>query len=224
MISIVMPVYNEEAIIADNLDRLSRMKGEFEIIVVDGGSTDCTVEIASRSARVVVSEKGRGVQMNKGASAATGDILLFHHADTILPESAIDDIHAALADSEVAGGTFSKRYDSKHLLLRYAKYYNFTNLHIFGVIAGDQGVFVRRDTFDRIGGFPDIPIMEEFSFTDRLRKNGKIVFLKSTAIVSSRRFEKRGVLRVYLTMLRCVLMHKTGVPQEKIAAFYADVR
>lgn len=224
MISIVMPVYNEEAIIAESLGRLARLKGDFEVIVVDGGSTDRTAEIAASAAKVLRGAKGRGNQMNLGAANAAGDTLLFLHADTMLPDTAIGDIEKALADREVAGGTFSKRYDSNHPLLRPARYYTYTNFHIFGLISGDQGIFVRRDAFNQVGGFPDAPIMEEFDLVRKLRSVGRLVFLPAEVVVSSRRFQKLGVARVYLTMLRCVILYRLGVSPERIAAVYKDVR
>jgi rSAM/selenodomain-associated transferase 2 len=224
MISLVMPVYNEEAIIAESLGRLAKLTGDHEVIVVDSGSSDRTAEIAETAARTIKSTKGRGIQMNTGATAAAGDILLFLHSYTILPDNAIGDITKALENPTVIGGTLSKRYDSNHFLLKPARYYTYTNFYIFGLISGDQGIFVRHGAFNLAGGFPDVPLMEEFGLVKRLRKIGPLVFLPAEAIVSSRRFAKKGVARTYLSMLRCVTLYKLGVPPEKIAAAYRDVR
>lgn len=219
-----MPVFNEAAIIEESLDRVLRLTGDFEVVVVDGGSSDRTVELAAGRARVIQCAKGRGTQMNAGAEATRGDVLLFLHADTILPDTAVRDIELAMNDQNVVGGAFSKRYDSDHFLLRPARYYTWTNFHIFGLISGDQGIFVRRDAFLRVGGFPDTPLMEEFELTRKLRRLGRLNFIASEAIVSSRRFIKNGVARTYLRMLRCIVLYRLGTPPEKIAGIYKDIR
>ncbi len=224
MVSIIIPTLNEEEIIGEALARLSRMKGECEIIVADGGSVDKTVEIASAFAGTISSPKGRGIQMNEGARAASGNTLLFLHADTIIPEDAISEICESLQDCNIVGGTFRRCYDNRNLLLRPAGFYTYTNFHLFGIIAGDQGIFVRKNVFDEIGGFPDIPLMEEVEFTRNLKKRGRIIFLNSVAIVSARRFVEKGVVKTYLTMLLCMILYRLGMSADRIKKLYDDVR
>jgi GT2 family glycosyltransferase len=162
--------------------------------------------------------------MNAGASVASGDILLFLHADTILTMNAINEINDALKDEKTVGGTFRRKYDVRHPLLRLAGLYTYTNFYLFGIIAGDQGIFVRKNVFETIGGFPEIPMMEEVQFTRNLKRQGKIIFLKSVAVVSARRFMKKGVIRTYLTMLLCILSYRAGMSAERIKKMYVDVR
>lgn len=224
MISIVIPVLNEELIIGDALKRLQCMSGEYEIIVVDGGSSDGTAEVANSYVKTISSTKGRGIQMNTGAREAIGDVLLFLHADTIVKQDAIDEISRVMSEQNVVGGTFKRKYDVCHPLLKLAAFYTYTNFYLFGIIAGDQGIFVRKDIFNKIGGFPEIQLMEEVQFTKNLKKCGKIAFLNSEAIVSARRFMKKGIVRTYLTMLFCIISYRFGMPPEKIKDLYVDVR
>src|SRR5262245_59561899 len=166
---------------------LSRLRGEFEVIVCDGGSVDETVEIAREcELRVITAPRGRGRQMNAGARAAKGDALLFLHADTRLPEDALPLIAEALGDVKVCGGNFNlvfdgKTWESRALTLIYPF------LRLGGMCYGDSAIFIRREAFERLGGYGDYPVFEDCDLYRRIRRIGKFVRLPKRATTSSRR-------------------------------------
>lgn len=223
ILSVILPTLNEEGAIETTIRQVAGSH-EVEVIVSDGGSTDRTVEIAQRYARVVSSMCGRGCQMNSGAKGASGDILLFLHADTLLPEGWADKINAVMADERVAGGAFSLSIDSdklSHKIIAAAA--NIRTL-MTNIPYGDQGIFVRRSVFDKIGGFREIPIMEDVDFIRRLKNTGKVLILKDKVKTSARRWEKEGA--VYTTLRNWLLMslYCMGVQPEKLYWFYKAIR
>jgi glycosyltransferase involved in cell wall biosynthesis len=161
MISIIIPTLNEKAIIGSTLKRCLNQEGIFEIILTDGGSSDGTLDVVGRfpEVNVVHSPRGRGRQMNEGAKAARGDIFLFLHADTCLPPRALKMIGKVLVDSSVVAGSFSLSFDQAHFFLRLYSLFSMINHILFTY--GDQGLFLRATTFVRIGGFNDVPMMED---------------------------------------------------------------
>lgn len=192
-ISIIIPTFNEAATIGELATSLSRLRGIAEILLADGGSLDDTVRLARRSGlRVIEAPRGRGPQMNAAAKSATGDILLFLHADTRLPKNAAALIEAALADARVCGGNFSLRFDGAtreaRLLTRL-----YPLLRLGGMCYGDSAIFVRRQVFERLGGYRDYPIFEDCDLYRRLKRAGRFVRLEACATTSSRRFEGRFV-------------------------------
>ena len=223
MISVIIPVLNEAEILDQSLSRLTPQLEGHELIVVDGGSTDETPLIAKRHGQVISSERGRARQSNAGASAATGDILLFLHADVWLDSGAIKGVEAALAAGYV-GGAFKQRIEGEHPLYRLierAANFRAKRLRIF---YGDSGIFIRRIHFDRIGGFPDIPIMEEVGFSRKLRRHGKVTLVEPKIHISARRWQKNGILRTTLTNWLITLLYLLRVPPNRLAKLYRHIR
>jgi rSAM/selenodomain-associated transferase 2 len=222
--SVIVPVLDEEKTIAATLQSLARF-APFEIIVVDGGSTDRTAEICQQfDVKVMVSARGRARQMNSGAKAASGDILLFLHADTTLPNSAFDDIRLALGDSRCVGGRFDVELAGQHWMLKVIGAMVNYRSRLSKVSTGDQAIFVRRFVFEQIGGYPDIPLMEDLAFCRMLRHTGEIACLKSRVMTSARRWEIHGVWRTILRMWALKLLYLAGVSPNRLKQYYADAR
>ncbi len=224
-ISIIMPVLNEESELPHSLSKISLGRYE-ELIVVDGGSTDRTVEIARGfTSRVYSCSKGRARQMNHGADRAEGEILLFLHADCLLPQGAFELIRKTLSDSKTILGAFDIRYREKGLCYRVIESGANLRSRMTSVPYGDQGMFIRREDFQRLGGFREIPLMEDIEFGRRAKRQGKVVFLKAPLTVSARRFQKEGILygalRDWVLALSYTLF---GVNPERLVRHYRDVR
>lgn len=225
-ISVIIPTLNEEQTIQATLAGLHH-PAISEILVVDGGSQDGTPEkvaAAAPTAKVSTAPRGRARQMNAGAATAKGDVLLFLHADTLLPPTAPDDIQAALADPEVAGGRFDARLDCDRGLYWIVCRMMSWRSRLTGIATGDQAIFVRRKVFEAIGGFPDIPIMEDVSFSKRLKRAGRVAALRSCVVTSRRRWERHGPVRTILLMWWLRLLFFLGVSPERLKQWYADTR
>lgn len=223
-ISVVIPVLNEEKRIASALESLSIL-GPDEMIIVDGGSTDRSYEICEKSgATVSASPRGRARQMNQGARQASGDVLLFLHADTRLPSSAFEDIRGALNDINVVGGRFDVELDGGHWLLKAVGAMISMRSRMTKIATGDQAIFVRRDVFEAIGGYPDIPLMEDVALSRVLRQHGKMACLRSRVITSARRWETEGVWRTILKMWTLKSLYLLGVSPLRLKRFYDDGR
>ena len=223
-ISVVIPALNEEKTIAATLTALMTLKPH-EVIVVDGGSSDGTREIsAGTGATVITGTRGRARQMNAGAQQATGDILLFLHADTRLPRTAFGDIGAALKDPRYLGGHFDVNLDGDHWMLKVVGALINHRSRITKVGTGDQAIFVRREAFARVGGFPDIPLMEDIAFCRALKRLGRIACLRSKVVTSARRWEIEGVWRTIIKMWILKLLYLAGVSPVRLKRFYAETR
>ena len=223
-LSIIIPVLNEERTIAATLADLDRVEAA-EVIVVDGGSTDRTAEsVRATSARLVVSPRGRAAQMNAGARQTAGDVLLFLHADTKLPAGASRDIRECMADARCAGGRFDIRLDSTHPLLRLVGHMISLRSRLTRVATGDQAIFVRRAVFERLGGFPEIPLMEDVAFSRALKKEGSIACLRARVTSSARRWEQHGPVRTILLMWVLKLLYLAGVPPTRLKRLYGEAR
>jgi len=219
-VSIVVPVLNEASRIEECLTRIVRDFAGCELVVVDGGSTDGTVERAARLARVVHCRPGRGPQLNAGAAATSGEIIWFLHADTRIDPGALGQIRGAVADPAVVGGGLSIRFDRASPALGYLAWSSNQRARRLGHIFGDQAMFVRRTVFDRLGGFPDIPLMEDFDLSRRLRRRGRLVLLDATSTASARRFETHGTWRMIAFMQYLKLLFVAGADPHRIAARY----
>ena len=223
-LSIIIPVLNEERTIAATLADLDRVEAA-EVIVVDGGSTDRTAEsVRATSARLVVSPRGRAAQMNAGARQAAGDVLLFLHADTKLPAGASRDIRKCMADPRRVGGRFDIRLDSTRPLLRLVGRMISLRSRLTRVATGDQAIFVRRAVFERLGGFPEIPLMEDVAFSRALKKAGRIACLRARVTSSARRWEQHGAVRTILLMWVLKLLYLAGVPPTRLKRLYGEAR
>ena len=223
-LSVIIPVLNEERAIAGAVDDAARIE-PYEIIVVDGGSADRTPEIVREGpARLAASARGRAVQMNEGARHAEGDVLLFLHADTALPATARLDVEGGMADSGCVGGRFDIRLDSTRPLLRLVGRMISLRSRLTRVATGDQAIFVRRAVFERLGGFPEIPIMEDVAFCRALRKEGRIACLRSRVVSSARRWEQNGPVRTILLMWALKLLFLAGVSPATLKRLYSEAR
>lgn len=221
-LSIIIPVLDEEAEIAHVLAALAPLRSRgVETIVVDGGSRDRTVALAAPLAdRVITAPRGRAVQMNVGAVAATGDVLLFLHADTRLPAEADRLVLDGLARSGRQWGRFDVRISGRHPLLRVVAALMNIRSRLTGIATGDQAMFVRRDLFERVGGFPAIPLMEDVAFSRAAKRVGEPLCLSPRAITSGRRWEQRGVMRTILLMWRLRLAYSLGAAPARLAHLY----
>jgi rSAM/selenodomain-associated transferase 2 len=219
-VSIIVPTLNEEALIGDFLGYLRMSFPEAEIIVADGGSEDGTVSLAEGMARVVHSPRGRGTQMNAGAGVATGDILWFLHADCRPSPDSISLITDTLSDDRVLGGGFrwaltgSKWYYRPFTALAHLK--NTRRRNLFG----DMGIFVRKATFETMGGYGDIPIFEEVEFNNRLRKLGETVILDTPLPSSDRKLLKEGPIRAFIKNDILKIAYSLGFSPEFLKKFY----
>ena len=223
-ISIVIPVLNEEKSITEIVTALMPLKPH-ELIIVDGGSSDRTPEICNRlDVTLLSSSRGRGTQMNQGAKQATGDVLLFLHADTRLPDSAFDDIRAALGNPQCVGGRFDVQLDGSYWLLDVIGAMISLRSRMSRVATGDQGIFVRREIFAELGGYPDIPLMEDVAFSRALKRRGAVACLRSRVITSARRWEKEGIWRTILKMWTLKSLYLLGVSPVRLKRYYGDAR
>jgi rSAM/selenodomain-associated transferase 2 len=225
MLSIVMPALNEAEGIEAALSALAAFRNRgCEVIVVDGGSGDNTALLASPLAdRVLAAPRGRAAQMNAGAAAARGDILLFLHADTRLPNDADVRILAGLQETGRAWGRFDVRIESRHPLLPLVAAMMNLRSRLTGIATGDQAVFVRRDAYRQAGGFPDIALMEDIALSKRLKTISPPLCLHEKVATSGRRWTKHGVFRTVLTMWRLRLAYFFGASPDALARRYGYV-
>jgi rSAM/selenodomain-associated transferase 2 len=219
-LSVVIPAWNESANIARAIERAWAIE-PLEVIVVDGGSTDGTVEIArSCCCRLLESARGRALQQNEGARAASGETLLFLHADTWLDPSGGRQIATALGRAEVAAGAFQQQIEATGLVYRLLERGNALRVRLFGMAYGDQGIFIRRATFEQLGGFPEVRLMEDWLLMRRLRRIARPVLLRGPLYVSARRWQKHGALRQTLRNRMLIVAARLGVSPNRLADFY----
>lgn len=222
MLSIVIPALDEASNLERLLPALTARCPAAEIIVVDGGSGDATAAVVRRFPRVAYLESrtGRARQMNAGARAARGDVLLFLHADTALPASAATAVVATLADPATVGGRFDVRFDSPRRVFRVIAAFMNGRSRLTRICTGDQALFVRRGVFEALGGYPDIPLMEDVEFSRRLKRCGRIRCLRLRVTTSARKWERDGVLRTVLLMWTLRLLHFAGVAPARLHRMY----
>jgi rSAM/selenodomain-associated transferase 2 len=216
-LSIVVPALNEARGIRAALEALAPLRARgHELIVADGGSTDATAQLAGEFAdRVLQTPRGRAVQMNGAASVATGDYLVFLHADTRLPPGA-DELVAASLQSHL-WGRFDVEIEGRHRLLKVVAWAMNLRSRLTGIATGDQAIFVRRAAFP---GFPEIALMEDVAFCQRMKRLGPPACRRETVLTSGRRWESRGVLRTVLLMWRLRLMYFLGADPEDLSRIY----
>jgi rSAM/selenodomain-associated transferase 2 len=225
LISIVIPTLNESERIVETLQALqgTRQSGH-EVILVDGGSTDDTCEIARPWVdRVSVGSAGRALQLNVGAAEASGDTVMFLHADTLVPPETMAAFLAGFPSSRRAWGWFDVGLSGGHLMLRVVETLMNARSRWTGITTGDHAIFVRRETFFRVGGFPEIPLMEDVAISRLLKREARPFIPEGRIITSSRRWEERGVLRTILLMWRLRLAFALGADPGRLArAYYAE--
>jgi rSAM/selenodomain-associated transferase 2 len=250
-IAVIIPTLNEERALPDTLASVAQL-GFDELLVVDGGSTDRTQEIvehfgrgargegrgvheSARSLpssplplasclRLLTSAAGRAKQMNAGAALAQSDVLLFLHADTRLPDGARQAIERALADPACVGGRFDVRFEHDAGLAWLVARLISLRSRWSGIATGDQALFVRRTTFEQLGGFADIPIMEDVDFTRRLKRAGLVAPLRAQVVTSYRRWQRCGAVRTIVLMWALRFLYWLGVHPNRLKALYASVR
>ncbi|MFA4919471.1 MAG: TIGR04283 family arsenosugar biosynthesis glycosyltransferase [Thermodesulfovibrionales bacterium] len=222
--SIIIPVLHESSIINRTIEHIRRIGSgfEFEIIVVDGDKKGGTINFIKHNDVIkIVSPRGRGIQMNKGASAAKGEILLFLHTDTELPEEAFDGISSVISNREYTGGAFDLGIESGRWIFRLIEKLVFVRTRATRIPYGDQAIFIRRECFETLKGFKDIPIMEDVEFMRRLKKSGyKISIIPQKVKTSSRRWEREGILYCTLRNWALISLYSIGVKPEKLVKFY----
>jgi len=221
-LSIIIPVLDEAEGIERHLVALRPLRDRgAEVIVADGGSTDGTPERARSGADVVLAApRGRSSQMNAGASAAAGDILLFLHADTLLPDGADHLIHAALAARGRVWGRFDVAIEGRHPLLPVVAALMNARSRLTGIATGDQAIFVTRQAFADVGGYADLPLMEDIALSAGLKRQSRPACIAVRATTSGRRWERHGVLRTSLTMWRLRLAYFAGADPRDLAVAY----
>jgi rSAM/selenodomain-associated transferase 2 len=221
-VSIIVPVLNEASFLPPLLGRLAALRERAEVIVVDGGSADGTANLARAAGwvRVLAAARGRARQMNAGAAAATAEVLLFLHADTTLPPTALDEIRQALADPGVVAGRFDVRLDNPRLLYRVVEALMNLRSRRTGIWTGDQAIFVRRSVFERLGGYPDMPLMEDVELTRRLKRAGRPACLRSRVLASARKWEREGALRTIALMWALRFLYMLGVSPARLHRWY----
>jgi rSAM/selenodomain-associated transferase 2 len=221
-ISIVIPALDEAANLIRLLPGLAVGSPGPEVIVVDGGSSDGTADAVTASAHVhyLAASRGRARQMNAGARVARGDVLVFLHADTRLPVGALDAVARAMADPRVVGGRFDVRFDTPRPVMRMVAWFINRRSRVSGIATGDQAIFVRRAVFETLGGYPDIPLMEDVELTRRLKRHGHLACLRQKVTTSARKWEQEGVLRTILLMWLLRLLYFCGVEPSRLHRLY----
>jgi rSAM/selenodomain-associated transferase 2 len=224
-ISIIVPALNEAEGIAALVTELGSLRNRgHEVIVVDGGSSDKTAALSRGADRVVAAPRGRASQMNAGAVLARGEVLLFLHADTRLPENADARILQGLAASGRAWGRFDVRIEGETRLLPVIAFFMNLRSRATGIATGDQAIFVRREAFERVGRFPPLELMEDIALSRSLKRVSRPLCLADKAVTSGRRWERRGVLRTVLLMAWLRLAFFFGAAPAKLARLYDGER
>ncbi len=224
-ITIIIPVRNEAAVIQQTLQALAHQSAGVEIIVVDGESSDGTTDLASGLVdRVIHAAPGRAHQMNAVLAEATGEIVLFLHADTVLPPSALTEIRQIAAPGGPVWGRFDVEIDGRSRFLPMVAAFMNLRSRLSGVATGDQAIFALRDSLIQIGGVPDIAIMEDIALSKRLRRLSKPLCLRTKLHTSGRRWDANSALRTIVTMWLMRFLYVCGVSPDRLARLYARLR
>jgi rSAM/selenodomain-associated transferase 2 len=224
-LSVIVPMINEERAIAATLEAIRAGAPRAEIILIDGGSSDRSVEIARpRCDRLIEGRRGRARQMNAGAIVSSGDAIAFVHADTILPSTFAREIDFALSDARVAGGRFDLAFDIHHFAFDLVATMINLRSRMMRSATGDQAIFVRREVFDRLGGYAEIDLCEDVDFVRRMRRVGRVACLRSRVITSARRWQSGGIVRTVLRMWLIKTLFLAGVSPVWLKRHYADTR
>lgn len=218
-LSVIIPTLNEETVLGATLDALRGQAPPFEVLIVDGNSTDGTRECArAAGATVLQAPRGRASQLNRGAHAAQGDVYLFLHADTLLPPNGLATIRNTLAEPAATSGTFRLQFDHSTPLLRFYSWC--TRWPWIRLCFGDRGLFVTRSAFEAVGGYPDWPLFEDLELAARLYEHGGFRFLDTATTTSARRFQRNGILTQQLRNLYLWLHYVYGADPERVAHLY----
>ncbi len=220
VVSIAIPTLNEEFSIGQTLDALENFDENIEVIIVDGGSDDATLVIAENyNVKILHSPRGRGTQLQAGANHATGEILWFLHADTVPAPDCVREMRRCLQNENVVGGNFTIRFDGERLAAKFLTWL-YPNLRKIGLIYGDSAIFVRRDVYERIGGFASFPIFEDLDFIQKLKRAGEIITLPAVVTTSSRRFENKSFVLTFLRWTILQTLYWLGVSPDTLLRIY----
>ncbi len=226
LVSVIVPTLNEARTLPGMLDHLAALPGSIEVIVADGASADDTARVAVRhplAPRVVEAHGGRARQLNAGAAASVGDVLVFVHADSRLPADAHRSLVSACVKDRAVGGNFRLEFEGDDLFARgLSAYYRFSRR--VGVYYGDSSIFVRRDVFQRLGGLRELPIMDDYDLARRLERAGPTACLPGPAVTSSRRWRRAGIARTVASWVAIQLLYSVGVPAARLAPLYRRIR
>jgi len=224
MISIIIPTLNEERTVAETIKKLTKLNGDKEVIVVDGGSSDNTIIEASKYAKVIKSQKGRALQMNAGAKESKGHILWFVHSDSIIHENSLAEIENAINKGYIGGGFHLHFYDWNTKFMKFVEITSNMRGKLLNLVYGDQGIFVKRDIFEKLEGFPQIEIMEDWEFSIRMKKQGRMCLINCPIGTSARRFKQGGGLKTLLLMHKLKILYTIGVPPKELVKIYREAR
>jgi rSAM/selenodomain-associated transferase 2 len=222
-VSVIIPALNEAGCLADTIRSL-QIQRPHEIIVVDGGSTDGTREAAAGATHFLEGPRGRAMQMNAGAALATGDVFLFLHADCTLEDGALAGAERSLRGAGFVAGCFVMQVRAPGLLFRLIDTCATARVRLTGIAYGDQGLFLRREQFQQLGGFPPLRFMEDLFFSRRLRQLGRVVVAPQRVFVSPRRWQQRGLIRQTLRNWLLTGFALAGVHPDRLAEFYSPFR
>ncbi len=223
VVSIIVPCWREDAVPAELADRWLKHGAVREIFIASAGAAeppDDSTGFADGLRRIRCARPGRGNQMNEAARLATGDILLFHHADTELTDAHLGSLRAAMADPALGGGAFRRRFDERHPRLRWIEPWEALRCRRFGPLFGDQSIFVRRSVFEAMGGFADIPLMEDVEFSCRLRRQGRVAILRPSIRSSARKHLQQGSWRTTGVNALMLLLYVLGMSPRRLHGWY----
>ena len=221
LVSIIVPVLNEGRLIGDFLRHLRSVAPTAEIIVVDGGSCDETTLIAQSLADLIITApRGRAVQMNAGAAVARGEVFWFLHADLQVPGNCLSEIDRTLADSRAVGGCFSLRFPQRQLIYRVSDSLGNLGVEVFGFALGDHGIFCRRAAFECLGGYPEVPILEDAELYRALHRRGRMTQLRERVLCSPRSYEVHGPYRTTAVYFIILAFYVLGVPIAALNRIY----
>jgi rSAM/selenodomain-associated transferase 2 len=219
-ISIIIPTLNEAKNIRNTCDKVRQIGHTGELIIVDGGSTDHTPQLASPYSHVITSQRGRAIQMNTGAKLASGEILWFLHADCIPHSQSIEAIQTAMNNNSIVGGAFSYSLDASGMIYRLSELLSNYKNRIFRLFYGEMGIFVRKTVFERLGGYREIPIMEDIDLCLQLKKTGAVVILRQNILVSTRRWKTEGPVKNITRNWVLQIGWRLGISPQYLTKFY----
>lgn len=221
VISIIVPVFNEAVLIGPFLEHVRTVASDAEVIVVDGGSEDGTPELcAGLVDQIIMTECGRARQMNAGANIAQGDVFWFLHVDSIIPPNAPDEINKLVREESNAGGCFRLRFPGHEWIYRVSDSLGNLGVQIFGFALGDHGIFCRKAFFHQVGGFPEIPLMEDAEFYRALRRHGRMRQSRLEIVGNQRRYEQLGPYRTTFFYAVILILYVVRSPMRILVAVY----
>ncbi len=224
MVSIIIPILNEEKVLTEKADHFKNLSKRAEIIFADGGSSDKSRRIAGRYGEVISAKKGRAAQMNRGARSSTSDILLFLHADTVVSWGALESIEETMRGKGIVGGCLTQRIAKEGVIYRFIESFGNIRARVTKIFYGDQGIFINKGAFFNLKGFPEVPVMEDVLLSRRLRRFGKTAVMPDIISTSPRRWEKRGALRTIFFYSSLNLLFWLRFPLKKIKLLCDDLR